>query len=46
MQFTLRPDARMYWRVLATYLHTIGFIVAVVSVCRRRRRVAESQTSD
>jgi hypothetical protein len=46
MQFTLRPDARMYARVLATYLHSIGLIVAVVSVYRRRRRVAESRTSD
>jgi hypothetical protein len=46
MQFTLRPDARMYARVLATYLHSIGLIVAVVSVYRRRRHVAESQTRD
>jgi hypothetical protein len=44
MQFTLRPDMRMNARVLATYLYTIGFIVAVASVCRRQRQDAESDS--
>lgn len=42
MKITLRPDARMYARVTATYLHAVGLFVALVSVCRRRLRVAES----
>jgi hypothetical protein len=46
MQFTLRPDTRMYARVLATYLHSIGLVISVVSMYRRRRTGADLRTRD